>query len=336
MVAAHQQGYFAGYWWLVRILVAATTAAFIGSACTEEESVEEIDCFAPMGGEGSVFDWKSRKDTEGTSAFWAAMRAGRYEDIPQVIELLEAELSTESDPSWVAHIRWRVSVWQLAEMSRLVEPLPEPEVYSLVLESMSLLESSWALNPDDDRYFCFQGALQLSMAREMQDEELAAESIAAVETMLDLVPWYANDCLLLAYSDEDVGSDTFNQAVAAVWSSAEDNLGMELDRSNPDVSGLIEPDMVEAWEGCMSFSYIWEGLWLRAGDVLLKSGDLEAARSFYQNGTLRNYEAWPLYPIFDERIAGLSERSALYTDSDPNNDPRIGEPAWNCGMCHRE
>jgi len=291
-----------------------------------------------MGGEGSVYDWKSKEDTEGTAAFWTAMRAGRYEDIPQVIELLEADLSTVPDPSWVAHIRWRVSVWQLAEMSRLSAPLSDPEMYGLVMESLSLLESSWALNPEDDRYFCFQGAHLLSMSREMQDEELAAEAIAAVETMLDLVPWYANDCILLAYSEEELGSDTFNQAVAAVWGSAEQSLGEKLDRNNPDASGVIDrnPIEFEAWESCMTVSSIWEGLWLRSGDVLLKNGDLEAARVFYQNGTLRDYEAWPLYPIFDERIAGLSERSALYRDSDPNNDPPLGEPAWSCGMCHRE
>ncbi len=335
MLTPHQQGYFAGYWWLFRILVVATTAAFIGTACTDNESVEDTDCFSLMGGQAPVFDWQSKKDTEGTSAFWAAMRAGRYEDIPQVVELLEADLSTEADPSWAAHIRWRVSVWQLAEMSRLSPPLAGPEIYSLVMESMSLLESSWALNPDDDRYFCFQGAQMITVGRELQDEELVAEGIAAVETMLELVPRYANPCLLLAYSDEDVGSDTFNQAVAAIWSGSEQLFDTKLDRSNPDISGLVDPD-VPFCQDYMSFPFMWEGQWLRAGDVLLKSGDLEAARRFYQNGTLRDYEDWPLYPILDERIAGMSERSALYTDGDPNNDPLIGEPAWTCGMCHTE
>ena len=100
---------------------------------------------------------------------------------------------------------------------------------------------------------------------------------------------------------------------------------------------MVHTASFQTYEACLvesGFPYLWEGESLRAGDVLLKSGNLAAASRMYQNGMLRGKDTWALWPIFGERIAGLEERLALYEDEHVFNDPEIGEPEHVCGMCH--
>ena len=177
----------------------------------------------------------------------------------------------------------------------------------------------------------------LAMGRKMQNEAYIAQGIAEVEMSMELVPSYAGACALMAYSNEPTGSETFQVAVDSTWSELEQYFGQSLDRDDPDISELTQGAVFQAYDACLDeseFPFLWEGEWLRAGDVLLKSGNLSAATRMYQNGMLRNYEEWPLYPILDERVNEAEGRMALYLDEDDANDPETGEPDHNCGMCH--
>jgi hypothetical protein len=329
-------------------LLALATACVLQAACAKQkEYCKTVDSDSDVVDSGAVddpcestFRWKELREseTEATQKFWDAFIAGRYEDIDQVIEALNAELAADPDHPWVNHIRWRVNLWKLAEATRDVD-MSHQDLPILVAETQSLLERSWELNPGDNRNYCFHGSMLLAVGREMQDEELIAQGIAEVELARELVPTYAGACAVMAYSNEPIGSETFQWAVDNTWSVMDRNFGQPLDRDDPDVSELMECESFQVIDACLGesdFPYLWEGEWLRAGDVLLKSGNLTAARRMYQNGMLRNYDTWPLNPILDERIAGIAERSALYEDETISNDPETGEPDHQCGMCHAD
>lgn len=55
----------------------------------------------------------------------------------------------------------------------------------------------------------------------------------------------------------------------------------------------------------------WQGFMIHAGDIIAKSGDVDA-----------------------DRLADVAARAASYADADPMNDAEIGSGPYSCTMCH--
>ncbi len=116
-------------------------------------------------------------------------------------------------------------------------------------------------------------------------------------------------------------------------------LGAPIDRNNPDFTGKVQPPTEGPKGFCWGSARVphgFEGSWMIFGDLLVKSGNLVAARRAYLNAQLGvNYSRWKYKPELEQRLASdLLARYATYASHDPANWATIGNPAHGCTQCH--
>ena len=116
-------------------------------------------------------------------------------------------------------------------------------------------------------------------------------------------------------------------------------LGAPIDRSNPDFTGKVQPPTDGPKGFCWGSARVphgFEGSWMIFGDLLVKSGNLAAARRAYQNAQLGvNYARWKYKDDLEKRLASdLAARYATYASHDPANWAPIGNTTYGCTQCH--
>ena len=132
---------------------------------------------------------------------------------------------------------------------------------------------------------------------------------------------------------------TTAQSVAYGFKWWEWCLGASIDRNNPDFTGKVKPPTDGPYGFCWGSARVphgYEGSWLIFGDLLVKSGNLKAARRAYENATLGvNYSRWKHKSDLEQRLASdLMQRYATYGSSDPANWAPIGNTTYGCTQCH--
>ena len=132
---------------------------------------------------------------------------------------------------------------------------------------------------------------------------------------------------------------TTAQSVAYGFKWWEWCLGAPIDRNNPDFTGKVKPPTDGPYGFCWGSARVphgYEGSWLIFGDLLVKSGNLKAARRAYENATLGvNYSRWKHKSDLEQRLASdLAQRYATYGSHDPANWATIGNTTYGCTQCH--
>ena len=132
---------------------------------------------------------------------------------------------------------------------------------------------------------------------------------------------------------------TTAQSVAYGFKWWEWCLGAPIDRNNPDFTGKVKPPTDGPYGFCWGSARVphgYEGSWLIFGDLLVKSGNLKAARRAYENATLGvNYSRWKHKSDLEQRLASdLTQRYATYGSHDPANWATIGNTTYGCTQCH--
>ncbi|MFI5231445.1 MAG: hypothetical protein ACHQSE_02920 [Gemmatimonadales bacterium] len=137
-------------------------------------------------------------------------------------------------------------------------------------------------------------------------------------------------------------SDTLTaQAVEAGWNFWDTCTGTHVDRANPDFTTLVRPPEDDGnptrfcW-GSARVPHGYEGAWLIFGDLLVKNGQLAAARRAYLNARLgANYATWKYKAVLESRLVeDLSQRQATYNAFDQTTWASIGVPPYECTQCH--
>ena len=78
-----------------------------------------------------------------------------------------------------------------------------------------------------------------------------------------------------------------------------------------------------------------QGSFLLFGDLYLKAGRLDDARTWYNAARAFAADGYRYVALIDDRLATFDARAALYTDEDPGNDPPlVGAGPENCVYCH--
>ena len=116
-------------------------------------------------------------------------------------------------------------------------------------------------------------------------------------------------------------------------------LGAPIDRNNPDFTGKVKPPTDGPYGFCWGSARVphgYEGSWMILGDLLVKSGNLKAARRAYENARLGvNYSRWKHKDDLEQRLASdLAQRYATYASHDPANWAPIGNTTYGCTQCH--
>ena len=139
-----------------------------------------------------------------------------------------------------------------------------------------------------------------------------------------------------AFADD---SATVN-AIEAGYQWWEYCVGGPVNRTNPDFTGKVQAPTEDhhkkfCW-GSARVPHGYEGAWLIFGDLLVKAGRMQEARTAYQNAKLGpNYTRWKYKDVLEQRLTGnLEQRRTSYTNRDANQWASIGLPPYSCTQCH--
>jgi hypothetical protein len=231
--------------------------------------------------------------------------------------------------------------WHLQEFGRQ----PNPDGAALQAEQQSLpdlFKTAYENNPSDPRVGCFYGLQLVGGGRAMANDALIQQGIAVLDKAVQQWPEFNLFCLGLAYDKLPASHPDYAKAVKAALDNVDACVGESVDRAAPDIAKYVGQATSEGPKRACWNTWIAphnaEGFYLWLGDLLVKQGNVAAARVAYNDVRLiAEYPTWPYRELLDDRLsANLDEKAALYQDADPANDPRFGGDEVNrrCAVCH--
>lgn len=272
------------------------------------------------------------------AAFWAAFLAEDYDALPQIIADLDAAAAGQPDDPEVVLIAAHAHLWRLGEFQRD----PDQDPVNQIVSAMAAIEgftAAKALAPDDFRIPCWLGLVQINTGTAIGDETLVAMGQAEVDAAIAGWPEFALFCRMLANEGAPADSPEFAQAVDDVWTTLDLCFGDTVGPTAPELAGSLDQQTAEGplrvcWNLAPKAVHNWQGFLLHAGDIVAKSGDVEAATVLYEDAMLLDWDSWSHQALVDDRLADVAARADSYADDDPSNDAELGSRVYSCTMCH--
>jgi hypothetical protein len=299
---------------------------------------------------GSVAVWaapdkKAQPETSAAAraanqAFWEAFHAGHYQAIPEVLDKLEAVyLANPRDPETTAHIGF-AHTWRLAESAR--QERLSPTITDDIVVGHKYFAEAVRLEPRDVRYQGFLASLELAEGSVHGDEKLTRRGyydlLAASDAWPEFNLFTAGYALgRLPYTDAK-----FADAVEYQWRTLDLCANEKVDRHDLDYGRFMALETTQGKQRVCWNSWIaphnFEGFFLNMGDMLVKQGDVAAARRVYaQARHSRTYDAWAFKDLLDERIRDAEANVNVFRNparGEPRRTP-MATSAFACGACHQ-
>jgi hypothetical protein len=271
------------------------------------------------------------------SVFWNTFHGGRYDQIQGTIEgLARAYVVTPNDAVTASHLGW-MHIWRIAERTRLASA-PAAITEDMLL-ARRYFDESVQLNPSDPRTQGFLASAMLGEGSIQHDERLVRRGYFK---MLDAIAaWPAFNLFTAGYvvSGAPAPSKQFREGLEWEWRDLDVCAGQKIDRANPDFTHLLAH--VKDRRACLN---TWiaphnaEGFFLNMGDMLVKAGHWQTARTAYANAKLLpEYGTWKFAPVLEDRIRNAQSNVARFSGHDP--DPgtgMMGDSAFSCMGCHQQ
>jgi hypothetical protein len=282
-------------------------------------------------------------------AFWESFSAGEYDELPRITALIEEAYQENPNDGPNTFLLAHAHFWGLGEIDRDPGFDPAEDQRHAELARRYFKEASELL-PEDPRIpgwyaaMTFGAAAGLSESPDPADQQLAGElrqeAGAIMERGLGEMPEFFNALYGIILENAPAGSPPFDQSVEFYWNALDACMGAPMDRSNPDFAAFLGR-ATDRGSARVCFSggpapHNFEGLTLRFGDVLVKHGEVEAARRMYEGAKLSpTYATWRFADTIDARLSeDLEARAALYFDELEENDPPLGHSPEGCVACH--
>jgi hypothetical protein len=275
--------------------------------------------------------------------FWATLHSGNYGGIGKALEVQTAAyLADPKDAISAAHTGW-LYIWRLSESQRL-DALPATITESAVL-ARKYFEEAVALQSNEARYRGFYAAALLTEGNIHQDERLTRRGYF---TMLDAIKQWPEFNLFTGgyvFSRRPAESEQFKQGLDWQWQALDACTGASVDRKNPDYSQYMKLETIEGVKRVCWNSWIaphnFEGFFLNMGDMLVKSGDWQTARTIYANARLSTtYNQWPYRQELEDRIRDSQQNVAAFSapqSAQANKDKTIMVGSkFSCMACHQK
>lgn len=273
-------------------------------------------------------------------AFWEAFHAGHYQAIPEVLDKLEAVyLQNPRDPETTAHIGF-VHTWRLAESAR--QERPSPTVTDDIVVAHKYFSEAVRLEPRDVRYQGFLASLELAEGSVHGDEKLKRRGYYDLLAASDAWPEFNLFTAGYSLSRLPYTDSKFADAVEYQWQTLDLCVNEKVDRQNLDYRRYMALETTQGKKRVCWNSWIaphnLEGFFLNMGDMLVKQGDVAAARRVYaQARHSRTYDAWAYKDVLEDRIRGAEVNVNVF------RNPVLGEKlrtpmvtsAFACGGCHQ-
>jgi hypothetical protein len=278
---------------------------------------------------------------EANDAFWAALHGGAYEEIPQVKELLQrAYLEDPFDAVTTAHLGF-LHLWRVAERERADEL--KPSLTDDMLLSERYFKEAVEMT-GDPRYLGFLAGAELANGTIHKDERVLRTGYFRMNEAVAAFPQFNLFSRGYGRSMFPHDSDRFIGGLEDMWTNIENCIGVKIDRTNPDYTPYMAQetgvgDKRVCWNGWIA-PHNHEGFSLNLGDMLVKSGDVKAARRAYANAKLsKTYEKWPFKEVLDKRIAEAEQNVEIFrrpSSEQPKGGQMMFSSAMNCSACHAD
>lgn len=291
---------------------------------------------------------RSPSSLQADALFWQTLHAGDYAHIQPALEAeTGAHLRAPGDGTTTAHVGF-LHIWRISERARQVRPAPS--ITDDALLARNYFERALAQSPDDAR---LQGFLASSMLAEAGIEHDPLLQQQGMRTMQQAIKaWPAFNLFTAGYvlSNLDASSAGFRQALAWQW----DNLAVcareNVDRRQPDMRRLSArihamPNDARDHRACNDTAiapHNEEGFFLNMGDMLVKAGDWQKARTIYAAAKQSSgYASWPYRDVLEQRIADARANIARFNEvSRPGVNPPSVRMMFNstfaCMACHQQ
>jgi len=285
---------------------------------------------------------RSEQAVHADALFWETLHSGDYASIPQATQAMTAAyLQDPNDALTAAHVGW-LHIWRLAESGRA--PPLSPTITDEAVLARRYFQEAVALDPSDARFLGFLGSTQLTEGSIHHDEKLTRQGYY---TLLDAIDAYPEFNLFTAgymMSNQPADSKRFAQGVGWMWQNLDVCAGVTLDRHRPDFAPYMARATTQGAKRVCWNSWIaphnFEGFFLNMGDMLVKSGDWQAARQVYANAKLSpTYGQWAYAPVLESHLehaqANVTVFNGAASDRMASGEKMMFASAHACTACHQ-
>lgn len=277
------------------------------------------------------------------TALFAAMNEADYDTLDEVIAKLDAAHAGAPGDNRTTFLLGIAHLWKVAEAARYPETAATVSAMHGPLVGRYLGQAH-GRDPQNAVHAGFFGVFQWDFGRILGNDEMAAQGQALIDQAAATFPEFGLFLQVLAYRQLPVTDPNFQAGVDALWQWMDVCMQATIDRENPDIEPYLTEELIDGFTGERVFCWESErvpnavkGAYLYGGDLLVKNGNVTAARVMYENAKLiPGYDSWPHRDAIEARLVDdLNARAALYQDSDPTNDPPQGKQPYSCTVCHQ-
>ena len=278
--------------------------------------------------------------------FWQTLHSGDYAHIQTALEAeTGAHLRDPRDGTTTAHVGF-LHIWRISERAR--QASVAPTVTDDAVLARNYFQRAAEQVPDDPRYQGFLASAMLAEASIQHDPALQQQAERTMQAAIKA--WPAFNLFTAGYvmSGLDAASPGFRQALAWQWSNLDVCAREPVDHHHPDIARLaarIEATPTNARDrrACNESAiapHNQEGFFLNMGDMLVKSGDWQTARTMYSAAkSAPGYASWPFQRELEQRIADAPANVARFNAVTPPGSTPPARMMLNstfaCMACHQ-
>jgi hypothetical protein len=201
-------------------------------------------------------------------------------------------------------------------------------------------EEAVRLRPGEARYLGFYASTLLAEGNIHKDEKLTRRGYFTLQESIRAFPEFNLFTAGYAMSGQPWDSDNYREALDNMWRNVDVCVGA--DRVNPHYARFMPLETREGprrvcWNGEIA-PHNFEGFFLNFGDMLVKNGQVDAARVMYRNATLApEYATWPYRGVLEARLRDAAANVTAFRAARPvPGAPRIMlESRIACVGCHQ-
>ena len=326
------------------ILFLACGLAAVISACTFISPVRYFALGSSPEKVASTSDTPLAKSAR--EHFWQNFHAGYYEQLPTLIsELTAAYLETPTDPG-LARLLALAHLWNLGERGRNAGQ--DPRVTESALLADTYFSEALRLEPSDQRLPGFLGITRLVLGSIHADPKLSTDGYLTIQEGVTSFPEFNLFVLSAGLGQLPATDSRFDEGVEAIWRNfevcAKDTIGRtpsleQLSAINKKFLGQARQKQLSepARRACTNTEiapHNLEGFFLQWGDLLIKQGRGEIAKSVYEQAKLVDeYPNWPFKSVLENRIRSIESLKPGMKNE--QQEVAGSDSASSCTMCHQ-
>ena len=270
--------------------------------------------------------------------FRDAFESQRYEALPELTAALTAAYLKNPNDAKLALLIGHAHFWRVAERGR--DRNTGPGITDSMVLANFYFNEAYRLQPDDHRIGGWLASTQMALGSIHADERAQRRGYFMLKDSVRAYPEFNNFTLGYVMSRLPAGNPKLTEATQAMWTNLDLCVGHKVDRANPDLSILGSGAVPDGpTKVCFNGPYAphnVEGFFLAFGDLLVKTGDPDLAKTVYLQARVSpTYDSWPFKTLLEERARTADQRAKQFASGDSRNPPEMtSTSAHTCAVCH--